>query len=498
MCLITENQAAGYTAKDAPVVIPVNTPGYSAMAAPSDYVEEASAYTDAGFIYVNVGCRGRNHGVPAGVTDLKAAVRYIRYSRETIPGSMDRIFTFGMSGGGAQSALMGATGDSELYTPYLEAIGAAVDESDAIAGSMCWCPVTSLDYANEAYEWNMGSTRTDLDTDTKALSDSMAAAFAEYLNNLELKDSEGNILMLTESEQGIWQAGSYYDYLKSQIELSLNHFLEDTSFPYTSGGSGNPGGPNGEFSGRQDGHTGDRTDRTPEGRPERDANNGFIDQNGNFQNDGISRGAEKPARTESKTYETVQEYIDDLNSDGQWIIYDSASNTASITSIDAFVSKCKNASKNVGAFDDLEAAQGENTLFGYGDGKGAHFDPVMAELLAGTEYEKAFKEDLTKTDALGTSVSDRVNMYNPMYYLSDYYAGYQTSNAARFWRIRTGINQGDTSLTTEVNLALALENYGGRDVDFETIWGQGHTMAERTGDSSENFISWVNRCLQKN
>lgn len=89
-------------------------------------------------------------------------------------------------------------------------------------------------------------------------------------------------------------------------------------------------------------------------------------------------------------------------------------------------------------------------------------------------------------------------MYNPMYYLSDYYEGYQTSNAARFWRIRTGINQGDTSLTTEVNLALALENYGGRDVDFETIWGQGHTMAERTGDSSENFISWVNRCLQKN
>jgi hypothetical protein len=32
---------------------------------------------------------------------------------------MDSIFTFGMSGGGAQSALVGATGDSELYTPYL-------------------------------------------------------------------------------------------------------------------------------------------------------------------------------------------------------------------------------------------------------------------------------------------------------------------------------------------------------------------------------------------
>jgi hypothetical protein len=32
---------------------------------------------------------------------------------------MDNFYTFGMSGGGAQSALAGATGDSPLYTPYL-------------------------------------------------------------------------------------------------------------------------------------------------------------------------------------------------------------------------------------------------------------------------------------------------------------------------------------------------------------------------------------------
>jgi hypothetical protein len=79
--------------------------------------------------------------------------------------------------------------------------------------------------------------------------------------------------------------------------------------------------------------------------------------------------------------------------------------------------------------------------------------------------------------------------------LNDYYDGYQTANVAQYWRIRTGIDQGDTALTTEVNLALALENYG-RDVDFETVWGLGHTMAERTGTSTENFIQWVNECLQ--
>jgi hypothetical protein len=28
--------------------------------------------------------------------------------------------------------------------------------SDSVTGTMAWCPITSLDYANEAYEWNMG------------------------------------------------------------------------------------------------------------------------------------------------------------------------------------------------------------------------------------------------------------------------------------------------------------------------------------------------------
>ena len=64
-----------------------------------------------------------------------------------------------MSGGGAQSALMGSTGDSALYDPYLEQIGAVSGVSDAVLGSMCWCPITSLDSADEAYEWMMGVTR---------------------------------------------------------------------------------------------------------------------------------------------------------------------------------------------------------------------------------------------------------------------------------------------------------------------------------------------------
>ncbi|MGN1098448.1 MAG: subtype A tannase, partial [Clostridia bacterium] len=413
---------------------------------------------------------------PAGVTDLKAAVRYVRYNSGIIPGSTEHIFTFGMSGGGAQSALMGATGDSELYTPYLEAIGAVKGVSDAVAGSMCWCPITNLDYANEAYEWNMGLTRTDLDEETRTLSDSLANAFAEYINELGLKDKNGSVLTLSQSESGIYMAGSYYDYIKAEIERSLNNFLEDTTFPYT------PQNGKGGFGGGRGG--GPRGGMPPVGDIPIE------------ELDGIARTEAPQQAAESVTYQTVQEYIDSLNKNGVWVNYDSASNTATITDVEDFVKNCKNASKSVGAFDDLNSTQGENVLFGYGDGSGAHFDPVMARLLSGTPYGQAYADDLKKTDALGNTVDYRMNMYNPMYYLEDYYEGYKTSNVAKYWRIRVGINQGDTALATETNLALALENYGGTEVDFESVWGLGHVEAERVGSSTENFISWVNECLK--
>lgn len=473
-----DGKVGDYTAKTAPIVIPVETPGYMAMEAPTDYVTGVNSYTDAGFIYVNAGCRGRNEGAPAAITDLKAAVRYIRYNGDSMAGSKDRIFTFGMSGGGAQSALMGATGNSDLYTPYLNAIGAVEGFSDAVAGSMCWCPITNLDYADEAYEWNLGVTRTDLSDDMQALSDNMAKAFAKYINELGLKDAEGNILTLSESENGIYQSGSYYEYIKSEIERSLNNFLSDTTFPYTTGGSKMG------FGGGMRDHVGGMNEGNMQGLNEFEAA------------DGINRETVNNTAQESKTYATAQEYIDDLNKDIQWIHYDSQSNTATITSVEDFVTVCKNASKGIGAFDDLNATQGENTLFGYGDGNGAHFDSIMAELLKDTEYGAAYAEDFSKTDSQGNTVDYRVNMYNPMYFIEDYYDGYGSADVAKYWRIRTGINQGDTALSTEINLALALESYGA-DVDFETVWGEGHTMAERTGNSTDNFIQWVNECLKQ-
>ncbi|WP_223339479.1 hypothetical protein [Streptococcus infantis] len=51
-------------------------------------------------------------------------------------------------------------------------------------------------------------------------------------------------------------------------------------------------------------------------------------------------------------------------------------------------------------------------------------------------------------------------------------------------------------MATELNLSLALQNFGIKNVDFATVWGQQHTEAEVSGDSTSNFIEWVNSSLK--
>ena len=93
-----------------------------------------------------------------------------------------------------------------------------------------WCPITNLDSAGEAYEWMMGVTRSGLSDNEQAISDALAASFADYINQAGIKDEARNVLTLEESADGIYQAGSYYDYILGVIEASLNHFLSDTDF----------------------------------------------------------------------------------------------------------------------------------------------------------------------------------------------------------------------------------------------------------------------------
>lgn len=440
-CKLSESaEINGYTASKAPIVMPIATEGYYSA---EPLTEEAftdnpffsnsiSEYTSQGFVYVFAGCRGIDEGAPTGVTDLKAAVRYVRYCDDAVAGDAENIFVFGMSGG-AQAAILGASGDSELYDPYLASIGAVEGVSDAVTGSMDWCPIIELDTANAEYEWMMGCTRSGRSAEEQAISDGLANAFVEYVNSAGFTDKDGNALTLTESNEGIYQAGTYYEYVKSVIEKSLNNYLSDTKF-------------------------------------------------------------DDPELYNS--YKSAKGYIDELNADKKWINYDESTNTATITSIADFAKACKNATDMIVAFDQPESG---NTLFGYGDGKGAHFDQILANVLKklNSKYAADYEADLSKTDSFNYSVEQRVNMYTPLYYLMKSRDGYGKSTVAKYWRIRSGIEQPNTSVTTEINLALALENYDGvESVDFEEVWAQGHEPVERTGESTENFIQWVKDCTK--
>jgi hypothetical protein len=476
-CEVNKSGKKGsYTAANAPIVMPVDTPGYAAMEAPTEYnYDDVSKYVSKGIVYAFAGCRGKYtgkddfiQGAPWAVTDLKSAIRYLRLNKALIPGDTDRLYTFGMSGGGAQSCLMGVTGNSELFTDYLNDNGAAMTDAegnklkDNVKGSQCWCPITNLDTADSAYEWNLGqyySTDSRAEgTFTKLLSDDLAQEFVKYVNNIKLKDPKGKELTLTNKNEG-----TYYDFLKSIIEESLNNFISDTTFPWT-------------------------PDSGPGPRPRR-----FLQ--------------ELEETVTATTYNTLDEYIAALNSNKTWVNYDKTTKKVTITSIGDFVAKCKNARKDVGAFDDLNRTQAENYVFGtnYTNGDYAkHFDNYMVNLFKEKQDEYSGKEgwdesypseylnDMDDTDILGNNITYRLNMYNPMYYLNSYYAGYRKSDVADYFRINTGIFQSDTGNVVEMNLYLALLNYG-KKVNFTTVWEKEHVKAERTGDSDDNFINWINQ-----
>ena len=161
----------------------------------------------------------------------------------------------------------------------------------------------------------------------------------------------------------------------------------------------------------------------------------------------------------------------------------------------------------MGAFDALDRSQAESCLSGNAQTDNLHFDAIMADLLDSEQasyatcsdfdatYVSDYSGDMCNEDDLGTKTAVRQQMYDHMYFVAKALDGYGTSTPAPHWKTRTGIDQGDTSLTTELNLALALrQNPDVDDVDFATVWGRGHTTAERTGSGTDNFISWVEDC----
>ncbi|EGC73834.1 hypothetical protein HMPREF0490_02341 [Lachnospiraceae bacterium 6_1_37FAA] len=250
----------GYTLKTAPIFMPntvggympgeLGEPGYNKFGSGKE-LNSIFLALQHGYVVAAPAIRGRvqrnNSGkytgkAPACIVDYKAAVRYLRFFAEEIPGDTEKIITNGTSAGGALSSLMGATGNHPDYEPYLREIGAA-SASDEIFAASCYCPITNLEHADMAYEWQFVKEkefhrmkmrmeeggRPAFTPEDGIMSDQQmqvaieeAGAFPDYLNSLALRDPQGRNLFLDKTGNGTFKV-----YLERLIQRSAQKAMDE-------------------------------------------------------------------------------------------------------------------------------------------------------------------------------------------------------------------------------------------------------------------------------
>jgi hypothetical protein len=183
-----------------PILFEIGVGGYSESKASGPTKENGLRALAAGYVVVSAGCRGKGNNnsslgyygkAPAAIVDLKAAVRYLRCHASEIPGNVEKIVSSGGSAGGALSSLLGASGNSTLYSSYLTAIGAE-SVADNIYAVGAWSPITNLDNADGAYEWEYQYATKY--TFNATVSSELRDIFATYQDNLGLTGKDGTAL----------------------------------------------------------------------------------------------------------------------------------------------------------------------------------------------------------------------------------------------------------------------------------------------------------------
>ena len=211
-----------------PIFLRTYVGGYMAAKACEPKANDATGRAlQEGYVLCIPGSRGWNSRVgdtftgraPADVLDLKAAIRYLRHNDVTMPGDAERIITDGTSAGGAMSSLLGSSGNSPMFDPYLKAMGAAPERDDVFA-SVCYCPIVDLEHADMTYEWLYACTNTgirNLSPEQIRVSEELKALFPDYLNSLGLKKADGTPLTID----------NYTEYMKSFLIASAQRALDE-------------------------------------------------------------------------------------------------------------------------------------------------------------------------------------------------------------------------------------------------------------------------------
>ena len=246
-----------YNADTAPIFLPNNVGGYMPAKAGTAGKDQRTGEDNAilvalskGYVVASPGARGRTltnssaqytGKAPAAIVDLKAAVRYLRFNDKIMPGNAEKIISNGTSAGGALSALLGASGNQKIYNSYLNELGAATARDDIFAVS-AYCPITNLDNADAAYEWQYGHVKDYKKMDIRqldynvertlvdktlteeeiAVQPKQAAIFPKYVNSLKLKDENGKTLMLNEKGEG-----TFKEYVKKFVINSANKAISE-------------------------------------------------------------------------------------------------------------------------------------------------------------------------------------------------------------------------------------------------------------------------------
>lgn len=530
----TTATVGAFNVETAPIVMPINAPNYAAQMPASAYLWEGlEDYLDAGLIYVYAGFRGRSNGydnnatsgdgffaggAPWAVTELKAAIRYLRYNASVLPGDTNRIIPFGLGSGGLVAAVLGTSGNSALYEPYLTELGAATHDGvegtalgDNVAAVAAWCPDASPLHADEAYEWELGQFDQTSETRqeglwTRQLSDKLAESYANYVNALNLHDAEGLSLYLDQTDGGIWTDGTYYEYLLSLAEESAKTFLSTAEFPVTVVTTSQPSG---YFPG-----SGKTVEEMMVTFGASSTSGDALTADGEEASDELSEAeVENPDLVTSDTapandallYATRRDYINARNTSFRWLTYNENRQSARISGLSSYVSEYRAPTLAVPAFDKTDRSSEENQLFGNGESETLHFSQDIADALSDNaetfaqadgyndQLSSDWAQDLTQKDALDVSVEVRRNMYDPLYYVAGSSEGYGTAEIAGHWRLNIGMAQTTTPLCASVNLALALRAYEGvSGVDLIPVWQAARSLAEQDSARAPEALGlWI-------
>jgi hypothetical protein len=395
----------------------------------SSTTSNVGAALKAGYVYIDVGTRSR--GVvaadgsypgksPAAVVDAKAAIRYLRLNDAVMPGSAERIVVNGTSGGGALSSIIGASGNSSDYLPYLDEVGAAgigvrgaskhSTLRDDVLAINAYCPITDLGNADIAYEWlyNVVHTRATVGSNPNPSgSAELAAKFPAYEKSLHLYTASGAALT----------SDTMLDAIRQEVVKAAVKYMN-------SGGT-------------------------------------IPALGGTFT---VSGGFPVP---------TTATYTND------WISVDNTAKT--VVSLDmqrylAFVATQAKL-KPAPAFDQggltVTGGSAESTLFGTRNQVYSNFtayswdhNDVQNDGIGDDDTGLSFAK---YTQMPGTVINDQVNLINPMRYIGT------NADTAPYWYIRNGTRDRDTSFIISLNLsrALAADKHVA-DLNYSLAWNQPH------------------------